>query len=139
MLSSTTQVRVRYAETDMMGVVYHANYFTWFEAARIQLLDDLGLPYRELDKRGYLLPVLECEAKFILPARFDDRLSVQVRIEELPIARIEARYEVQREEHTLATGRTTHAFMSPEGRIIRPPKEFSTKAFAAFDKTKGPI
>ena len=121
----------------MMGVVYHANYFTWFEAARIQLLDDLGLPYRELDKSGYLLPVLECEAKFILPALFDDRLSVQVRIEELPIARIEARYEVKRGEDTLATGRTTHAFMSPEGRIIRPPEEFAAKALEAFGKTEG--
>jgi len=137
MLSSTTQVRVRYVETDMMGVVYHANYFTWFEAARIQLLDDLGLPYRELDKSGHLLPVLECEAKFILPARFDDRLSVQVRIEELPIARIEARYEVKRGEDKLATGRTTHAFMSPEGRIIRPPEEFAAKALEAFGKTEG--
>ncbi len=137
MLLSTTEIRVRYAETDMMGVVYHANYFTWFEAARIQLLDDLGLPYRELDKRGYLLPVLECEAKFILPARFDDRLSVQVRIEELPIARIEARYEVTRGEDKLATGRTTHAFMSPEGSIIRPPEEFAAKALEAFAKTEG--
>jgi acyl-CoA thioester hydrolase len=137
MLLSTTEIRVRYAETDMMGVVYHANYFTWFEVARIQLLDDLGLPYRELDKRGYLLPVLECEAKFILPARFDDRLSVQVRIEELPIARIEARYEVTRGEDTLATGRTTHAFMSPEGSIIRPPEEFAAKALEAFGKTEG--
>ena len=94
MLLSSTTIRVRYAETDMMGIVYHANYFTWFEAARIQLLDDLGLPYSDLDKRGYLLPVLECEAKFILPARFDDQLTIQVIIEELPIARIEARYEV---------------------------------------------
>ena len=137
MLLSSTEIRVRYAETDMMGVVYHANYFTWFEAARIQLLDDLGLPYRELDKRGYLLPVLECEAKFILPARFDDRLSVQVRIEELPIARIEARYEVKREEDTLAIGRTTHAFMSPDGRIIRPPEGFAGKALEAFAKSEG--
>ena len=137
MLSSTTQIRVRYAETDMMGIVYHANYFAWFEAARIQLLDDLGIPYRQLDESGHLLPVLECEAKFILPARFDDRLSVQVRIEELPIARIEARYEVKREEDTLATGCTTHAFMSPEGRVIRPPEEFATKALEAFGKTEG--
>ena len=137
MLLSTTEIRVRYAETDMMGVVYHANYFTWFEAARIQLLDDLGLPYRELDKRGYLLPVLECEAKFILPARFDDRLCVQVQIEELPIARIEARYKVKREEDTLATGRTTHAFMSLEGRIIRPPDKFAAKAQEAFGKSEG--
>ena len=75
MLSATTEIRVRYAETDKMGVVYHANYFVWFEAARIQLLDDLGLPYNDLEERGYLLPVLECGAKFLQPAHFDDRLT----------------------------------------------------------------
>ena len=132
MLSATTEIRVRYAETDKMGVVYHANYFVWFEAARIQLLDDLGLPYSDLEKRGYLLPVLGCGAKFLQPAHFDDRLAVTVAIEDLPIARIEARYEVKRGEDLLATGRTLHAFVSPDGKILRPPEDFSEKAREIF-------
>ncbi len=132
MLSATTEIRVRYAETDKMGVVYHANYFAWFEAARIKLLDDLELPYRDLERRGYLLPVLECEAKFLAPAHFDDRLAVTVSIADLPVARIEARYEVKRDDDLLATGRTLHAFVSPEGKILRPPEDFSEKARDIF-------
>ena len=81
MLYATTEIRVRYAETDKMGVVYHANYFVWFESVRIQLLDDLGLPYNDLEERGYFLPVLECRAKFLQPAHFDDRLTVTVAID----------------------------------------------------------
>ena len=68
MLSASVDIRVRYKETDQMGVVYHANYFTWFEIARIELLDQMGCPYLDLEKKGYLLPVLTCSASFQSPA-----------------------------------------------------------------------
>jgi len=76
MLRASVDIRVRYKETDKMGVVYHSNYFTWFEIARIALLDELGCPYADLEKDGFFLPVLSCDATFHQPAFFDDRLTV---------------------------------------------------------------
>jgi len=124
MLSAFVDIRVRYQETDQMGVVYHANYFTWFESARIELLDQLGWPYREMEEAGYLLPVLGCEASFIKPAQFDDRLQVRAFIRKHISARIEISYEVNRLETLLALGKTTHAFVDKKGKLIRPPKTF---------------
>lgn len=136
MLTATQEIRVRYVETDNMGVVHHANYFAWFEAARIRLLDDLGLPYRQLEEQGHLLPVLACSAEFKAPARFDDRLHVTVFIDELPTVRIQARYEVKCDDQLLATGSTLHAFVSPQGQVIRPPEAFLQKAKQAFRPKK---
>jgi len=127
MISAEVGIRVRYQETDQMGVVYHGNYFTWFEVARIELLDQLGCPYRELEKNGYLLPVLHCEAKFKKPARFDDRLTIEVRIKEPPTAKIRINYQVIRGEELLCTGNSTHAFMDNKGKLTRPPAAFLEK------------
>ena len=124
MISADVNIRVRYQETDQMGVVYHANYFSWFEAARIELLDRIDCPYYELEKKGYFLPVLHCEAKFIKPAHFDDRLVVSVSIHELPSARIKIYYEVYRDKDLLCTGMTTHAFIDKTGKLTRPPVAF---------------
>ena len=78
-------------------LVYHANYFTWFEVARVELLDQLGCPYAGTWKRAdYFLPVLSCRATFHSPAFFDDRLQVKVKIDKLPLVRIEASYKVLR-------------------------------------------
>jgi acyl-CoA thioester hydrolase len=127
MISAEVGIRVRYQETDQMGVVYHGNYFTWFEAARIELLDQLGCPYRELEKGGYLLPVLHCEANFCKPAQFDDRLVVRITISEAPKARIKIHYRVIREQEILCTGNTTHAFVDTSGKLCRPPSNFLSK------------
>ena len=125
MILAEIDIRVRDQETDQMSVVYHANYFTWFEAARIELLDRMGCPYRELEKEGFFLPVLHCEAKFIKPAHFDDRLIVRVFINEPPAARIKINYEVYRSEELLCTGNSTHAFIDKRGKLVRPPVSFS--------------
>ena len=125
MLSASVEVRVRYGETDKMGIVYHANYLTWFEIARIELLDSIGCPYGSLEDAGFFLPVLSCRVDFRKPAHFDDRLRVVVRIASSSSVRIEAEYEVFREEDDLlATGETTHAFVSGEGKVVRPPSSF---------------
>jgi acyl-CoA thioester hydrolase len=139
MISAEVGIRVRYQETDQMGVVYHGNYFTWFEAARIELLDQLGCPYRELEKSGYLLPVLHCEAKFKSPAHFDDRLTVLVRIKEPPTAKVKIEYQVFRSGELLCSGNSTHAFIDPKGKLIRPPAAFleKTKEFSALQETGG--
>jgi len=124
MLSASVDIRVRYKETDKMGVVYHSNYFTWFEVARIELLDNLQCPYKELEEDGFFLPVLSCNATFHLPALFDDRLTVTVKIRDIPNIRIKAEYEVVKSGKIIVTGTTEHAFLSNEGKVVRPPQKF---------------
>lgn len=124
MLSSSTEIRVRYEETDQMGVVYHAKYFNWFEVARIQLLDEIGIPYKELEKEGYFLPVLSCSAIFKHPAHFDDRLIIMLEISLASLLRLKVAYEVWRKDLMIATGTTEHAFISKDGKVIRPPASF---------------
>lgn len=133
MISAEVGIRVRYQETDQMGVVYHGNYFTWFEAARIELLDQMGCPYLQLEKDGFFLPVLHCEAKFHKPACFDDRLNIRVFIKDEPAVRIRISYEVCREEIILCTGNTTHAFIDQSGKLLRPPQYFIDKAKTYFN------
>ena len=115
-----------------MGVVYHGNYFTWFESARIELLDQMECSYQKMEKGGYLLPVLTCEARFIKPAKFDDRLQVTAIIKNLPLVRIEIFYEIRRNEELLAKGATSHAFVNEEGKLIKPPRDFLDKAKRHF-------
>ena len=124
MIHSETKIRVRYAETDKMGIAYHGNYFTWFEVARVNMLDELEVPYRDLEADGFLLPVLECRAKFLRSAFFDDRLLVKTVMQEPPLARIELSYEVIRGEELLCSGKTVHGFVTTDGEISRPPARF---------------
>jgi len=133
MLTASVDIRVRYKETDKMGVVYHSNYFAWFEIARITLLDKLGCPYVELEKDGFFLPVLSCDATFHKPAFFDDHLCVDVRIEKVPTVRIEALYQVRKKGELITSGSTQHAFVSQEGGVVRPPKRFVDVARSFFD------
>jgi len=123
MISSTFKTRVRYAETDKMGVVHHANYLVWFESARIQMLDELGLPYTEVEAQGCFIPVLGARIDYRRAARFDDRLEIRLSMKERPKARFHFDYEVRRGDEVLATT-TTHGFMDARGRAIRPPREF---------------
>jgi acyl-CoA thioester hydrolase len=131
MISTSIALRVRYKETDQMGIVHHANYFPWFEMARVEMLDAVGLPYRDLEALGLRLPVLQCAARFRASARFDDRLEVTAMIRQCPGVRFTVEYEVHRASELLATGQTEHAFITPQGRPTRPPDVF-TKALAAF-------
>ena len=135
MIESRTQITVRYAETDMMGIVYHGNYLPWFEVGRTTLLKECGFPYRELEAQGYLLPVIEVGVKYQRPARYDDTLTIITRLKERPALRIHLDYEVRRGEELLVTGFTTHAFINKSGEPVRPPaaliarmKEFFAKA-----------
>lgn len=132
MITSQSQVTVRYAETDMMGVVYHANYFPWFEIARTTLLKEQGLPYRQLEEEGYRLPVLEISAKFLRPAVYDDTLTIIVSMKEKPLLRIHLEYEVRRGDELLATGMSRHAFIDLKGQPVRPPASFVTRMNELF-------
>lgn len=135
MIETSSEVRVRYQETDAMGIVYHANYLTWFEIARVDMLDKLNVPYRELEAQGYLLPVLEASLKYKKPAKFDDRLTVSASIRELPSVRITVYYEVRRGNERLASGGTMHAFIGKDGYPVKPPDAFMEKVSEHFPAT----
>ena len=133
MLQSRTEVTVRYAETDMMGVVYHGSYLPWFEIGRTTLLKEHGLPYRQLEADGYFLPVLEVSAKYQRPAHYDDVLTIVTTLRERPLLKIRLEYEVLRGDERLATGMTLHAFIDRSGRPVRPPPEFAQKMARLFE------
>ena len=133
MIRSRVAVTVRYAETDMMGIVYHANYLPWFEVGRTTLLKEIGVPYRKLEEEGFRLPVLEISAKYLRPAVYDDTVEVVTTIRERPLLRIRLEYEGRRGDELLATGASVHAFVDREGRPVRPPawaSELIARAFA---------
>ncbi|MBC2604845.1 acyl-CoA thioesterase [Pelagicoccus albus] len=124
MIESVSEVRVRYAETDMMGIVYHANYLPWMEIGRTEMLRENGLPYKEIEDQGLMLPVLAVDLQYKRPAKYDDIVTVVSRIEEKPTLKIKITYELKREEELLATGSTTHVFMNQHGQPVKPPPYF---------------
>jgi acyl-CoA thioester hydrolase len=127
---SETRVRVRYAETDQAGVVYHSNYLIWFEVGRVELCRDYGFNYREMetDADAYL-PVTECRVKYRLPAKYDDELIVRSRILSLRSRAISFTYEVRRatDETLLAEGETRHIVINRLGRARAFPPEYAEK------------
>jgi acyl-CoA thioester hydrolase len=134
MIESRSQITVRYAETDMMGIVYHGNYLPWFEVGRTTLLKECGFPYRELEAQGYLLPVIEVGVKYQRPARYDDTLTIITRLKERPALRIRLEYEVRRGEELLVTGFTAHAFINKSGEPVRPPAALTARMKELFAK-----
>lgn len=138
MITSRSEVIVRYAETDMMGVVYHGSYLSWFEIGRTNLLKDHGLRYRELEAEGYFLPVIEVGARYRLPARYDDTLTILTFLRERPTARIRLEYEVRRGDELLVTGFTVHVFIDRQGRPTRPPPSFTETMAALFRSDQSP-
>jgi len=112
-------VRVTYADTDQMGMVYHANHLVYFEMARTELLRAYGFPYARLEAAGVLLPVLEAHCVYRAPARYDDRLTVQAAPEEPGPVRFRIRYRILRDGETLVEGYTDHACVGTDGRPQR--------------------
>lgn len=121
--SSSSTVRVRYAETDKMGVAYYANYFVWFEVARADLLRTLGWSYRDMELAGVVLPVIEAQCQYHHSARYDDELEVRTEGRMLSPVRMEFTYQVVRraDDAVAASGRTVHAAVDPGGRPCRLP------------------
>lgn len=127
-VASVTRVRVRYAETDQMGVVYYANYFVWFEVGRTELLRSLGGTYKDLEAEGIFLPVIEASCTYAQASRYDDELDIRTTGKLLSPVRMEFQYEVVRlaDQVTTATGRTVHAALNPRGRPCRLPEKVRT-------------
>jgi acyl-CoA thioester hydrolase len=132
MIQSRVEVTVRYAETDMMGVVYHGNFLPWFEIGRTTMLKERGLSYRQLEAAGFLLPVLEVAVKYLKPAVYDDTVTIVTTLREKPLLRIRFDYEVRRGAELLATAHTVHAFIGRDGKPVRPPAEVVSMMKAAF-------
>ena len=120
--SHTASVRVRYAETDQMGVVYHSNYFVWFEVGRCELLRALGWSYRELEAGGVSLPVISASCDYHRSGHYDDAIDIHATGTVLSAVRVQFDYRVQRGDTVLATGRTVHAAINTEGRPCRLPQ-----------------
>jgi len=121
---SVSRVRVRYAETDQMGVVYYANYFVWFEVGRTDLLRAAGWSYREMEQDGFQLPVIEAQCAYRAPARYDDELEIRTTGASVSPVRVQFEYEVIRssDRATIATGSTIHATLDRGGRPCRLPE-----------------
>ena len=117
MFSTETQIRVRYAETDQMGVVYHSNFFPYFESARTESIRELGFTYADMEKMGVIMPVVDVHCRYLRPAKYDDLLTVKTILKELPVHhKIEFHHEVYNEaEELLVTGKIILYFMEADG------------------------
>lgn len=122
-LTAPTVIRVRYAETDAMGVVHHATYPVWFEVARTDLMNALGLPYREVEARGYYLMLSGLNVEYRRAARYDDTLHVLTRVTSVRSRTLTFTYEVRRGDELLATGETRHIATDHAYRPARLPDD----------------
>lgn len=117
-------LRVRYGETDKMGVVYYGRYLDWFEVGRTEFCRKLGIPYSEFEKRGIFMPAVEAWCRYKAPAFYDDLITLKVRVEEVKEYSITFSYRVERDGKLIALGKTKHCFVNKDGKIIKVPEEF---------------
>src|SRR5687767_292280 len=117
-----TRLRVRYADTDRMGVVYYANYLVWFEVGRTEWLRKTGWSYKEMESTGVALPVIEAHCDYRQPVRYDDEVDIRTRASGLSPVRVRFDYEIVLPDNVIAaTGHTVHAALDPSGRPCRLP------------------
>ena len=127
---SETRVRVRYAETDQAGVVYHSNYLVWFEVGRVELCRDHGFNYRDMEREAdALLPVTEAHVRYRIPAKYDEVILIRTRTSVIRSRAITFAYEVRRDADNtlLAEGETQHIVMDSQGRARSFPPEYTEK------------
>jgi acyl-CoA thioester hydrolase len=119
-----TTCRVRYADTDKMGFVYHANYLRWFEISRSEMLRSMGISYKSLESKGFYLPLSEMYCKFNTPSQYDDILLIETSLDKRYRAGMKFDYQIFSEngDKLLASGYTKHACLDSDGRVVRPPK-----------------
>ena len=114
MKNFSIKIKVRYCETDQMGLVHHGSYINYFEEARIAWISNIGFSYSEMEKSGIILPVSKLNVSYLRPAYFDDDLLVSVEIAELPTSRLIFDYKIKKEEEVIVTGTTVLAFLNKE-------------------------
>jgi len=123
MRSYTTEINVRYGETDKMGVAHHTSYLLWFELGRTGLMRASGHPYRELERNGLLLPVLECGVRYLIGAEYDDCVRIETAVSELRSRSVTFVYRAFRGDQLLCTGWTRHVCVTPDNQLRRIPPE----------------
>lgn len=129
------RVRVRYAETDKMGVVYHANYLIWFEVGRVELLRQMGFNYRDLEREHDChLPVVDLRCRYKSPAFYDDELVIRTRLKHVRASFLQFSYEVLRagEQAVLAEGETTHIVVNSKMEKTNLPEKYGSAFSAAL-------
>ena len=127
MFTHQTQVKVRYAETDQMGIVYHGNYAQYYEIARTECFEaSSGMTYASMEAEGIMLPILEFQSKYLKPALYNQVLTIKTIVKNLPSVRLIVEYEMYNEENTLINvGKTTLVFVDRETRRpCHPPESF---------------
>jgi len=122
---NTTHVRVRYAETDQMGIVYHANYLVWMEIARTEICAAMGFRYKDLESDGVLMAVTEAHCRYLSAAKYDDEISVTAILTEANRRFFAFDYEISCEGRKVASGQTRHIFLSRELRPTRLPDKYA--------------
>ena len=135
--TALSRIRVRYAETDQMGVVYHSNYFIWFEVGRVDLLRQLGFTYREMEQEdGCYIAVVDARCRFKAPARYDDEIVVRTHLKNVRESLIHFGYQAVRESDgtLLAEGETMHIVTGPDMRKRELPGKYVAVFKAAAEK-----
>ena len=120
-VETSVSTRVRYAETDKMGVAYNSHYLVWFELGRAAFMRERGVPYSEVEKEGYSLPISRFSCRIASPARYDEELVIHARPSELKSRSITFKYKVERDGTRLADGETTHICVGEDGRPVSMP------------------
>jgi acyl-CoA thioester hydrolase len=132
-----TRLRVRYAETDQMGIVYHSNHFIWFEVGRVELLRQLGFTYKEMEREdGCHIAVVDARCRYKAPARYDEEIIVRTHLKNIRESLIHFGYELLRAEDgtLLAEGETTHIVIDREMNVTPMPQKYLTAFRAAAGK-----
>jgi acyl-CoA thioester hydrolase, YbgC/YbaW family len=131
---SETKIKVRYAETDQMGIVHHSNYLIWFEAGRTDFIKGSNISYTEMEQEGILIPLAESNCKYIVGAKYEDQLIIKTWVKELTPVKVEFNYSVIREvdQKEIAKGSTLHVFVNKDFKIINLKKS----NFLIFEKLK---
>jgi acyl-CoA thioester hydrolase len=131
--ASETRVRVRYAETDQMGVVYHSNYLIWFEVGRVELIRQMGLDYKRMEEEGCGISVVDVHARYRLPARYDDELVIETRLLAARGAVVKFGYRILRDVDgvLLCEGETMHVCVGRDMKKMCLPPKYAER-FAAY-------
>lgn len=124
-----TKIRVIYADTDAMGIVYHTNYIKWFEIGRAELLREMNIPYSQIEAMGYNLPLTEIHCFYLQPARYDQIILIETEIVYLRRASIKFSYVIfdEKKENILVEGESIHACINRQGKIVRVPANIAEK------------
>lgn len=135
MYINETKIKVRYVETDQMGIVHHSNYYAWFEVGRTEYITSVGMTYKNMEENNIMLPVVESYCKYIEGAKYEDIIIIQTFMQELNGAKVIFNYNVVREidGKIIAKGSTTHAFVNEKFRVVNL-KKANAEMWSGFEK-----